>query len=223
MDNSVKFFNMRSFIIGILLGSFPIVPPPIVETARGPWLEKQSPKIVVDDFILGDLKALWELEVKYGIKGGIVIEKLLDLQKPLDELDLNFPEEWYSVLCIPEICNRFKVIKRLYFDKTPLGTPVFCDVRHCFGDPEEVKKWHLSLLEEDFEKVDGRSFPVFLGRGDRNQEVYDPSHGFSVLDRGILLSFIETGDAFYVLYVDVPWEVFEKHRDKLLSVVPLQK
>ena len=201
---------------------FPVVPPSVVESGKGPWLGLQSNEIVVDDFVLQDQRALAEIEQKFGLSADKVIKILLDIQKPLDKFGLLFPTDRYSVLTIPDSQYEFKVVKRIYLNKTPLGSPVFLDVRK-FDSKEGVQDWHFGLIHGEFERIEGRRYPVFVGRGDHNQEQYDPSHGFSVKDRGLFLAFIEDGDKLYVLYADAPWETLEKHKNELISVVPFHK
>jgi len=179
------------------------VPPPTVQT---------------DEFIQQDRQILGEIEEKFGVSADVVLEKLADLQKPLEKFHLAF--RGYNVVSLPQ-SSPYKIIKRLYLDKSPMGSPFFLEVRAYENENlDEVKEWTLNLLTSDFEEILGKEYPVFLGRGDRNQEQYDPSHGFSVKDRGIFVAFLEDEGTVYVLYADGPWETFEQHKEELLSVIP---
>jgi len=174
---------------------------------------------MMDPYILQDQRILENIE----LPAEQVIAKLNEIQKPLEKFDLTFPNHGYNVISLPE-SSPYKIIKRLYLDQTPLGSPFYLEVRrYDKSNTTQIKEWTLSLLTSPFQEIPGKKYPAFLGRGDRNQELYDPSHGFSVADRGIFTAFIEDETTLFILYADAPWETFEPHLQTLLSVIPDEK
>ncbi len=181
-----------------------------------------SPSVQTDAFIIQDQAALKEIEAQFGLSPDTVAAKLAELQKPLEKFDLAFPENGYNVISLPETPS-YRIIKRTYLGLTPLGSPFFLEVRAYPGARlDEVRDWYMKLLtsRSDFLKIAQKKYPTYLGRGDRNRSQYDPSHGFSVEDRGIFVSFIEDDNVLYVLYADAPYETFKKHKEALVDVIP---
>jgi len=181
-----------------------------------------EPTVCTDSYIAQDQKALDEIEERFGIPAEDVLAKLDEIQKPLEKFHLNFPDRGYNVVSLPE-SSPYRIVKRLYLDRTPLGSPFFLEVRRYDKNLGQAQAWTLSLLSTPFKEIPHKKYPTYLGRGNRNQDLYDPSHGFSVTDRGIFTSFIDDGAALYVLYADAPWETFEPHLVTLLNVIPDEK
>lgn len=165
-----------------------------------------------------------------------ILQQIQTLQQPISQLGLSYPQQWYSLLNLPHTDSKhyplpidFQIHKRVYVDDNQWGMPVFLDLRVFQLDQffyeeraQEVIQWHSKLLKETeafFRSYDGKNWTVLLGRGSYNKEHFDPSHGFSSEDRGIFIAYRRDADKLYLLFLDAPRDVFDKHQGTLMSII----
>ncbi len=220
-----------------------------------PWIRLQpgisevNIGMVYDLMTLQEAHTLFESQVVDQTKPTVPLEKvtkilitqLQSLQKSLEPLKLNFPEDLYNVLNIAESPPNyyktplpFQVFRRTFLSLSENGFPIYMDLRiftdntspsaeELAYDRKKIMQWHLNLLEgsssafTEFVSEDG--VHVFMGRGDRNVKHFDPSQGHETKNRGIFLAFLPLGSSYCVLISDAPWSLAKQHKDTFLKTV----
>jgi hypothetical protein len=142
-----------------------------------------------------------------------VVRDYETLEREMLALPIEFPADHYQVLMLPK-----NVYKRVYVDDTALGIPFYIDVKvYELSKKDEVIEWHWKVLKggkQAFENFKSG----FIGRGDRDSDHYDPSHGLATRDRGVFLAFYPVGSKLFVVYSDAPWGDISKHLDLYRSL-----
>lgn len=166
-----------------------------------------------------------------------ILKQVDQLQRPLKALHLKPDRSWYSVLSLPDTPQSqyptpvgFHIHQRLHVDNTDLGFPVFLDLRVFQLDQapfhervDTIVTWHKDLLDNpdnSFRNYEISDWKVLVGRGDHNTDHFNPTHGIASDNRGIFLAYKRIDDKLYLLYMDAPREIFDKHQTKLMAMIP---
>lgn len=216
-----------------------------------PWIKEQPRVKNLNQVMVDDIRSIQALNsylnhhrhesgiepIPFELESEKIIQTIHRLQSPLTQLPFTFPEEYYSILNIPDASPGIKstlmpydIYKRIYLGDNALGLPFYLDVRVFSIGPEDERQyhvdsilhWHLGLLEggvKAFQRIPKKQGVLLIGKGIRNLEHFDNSHGFAVDERGVLLAFFAQENILYVLYADAPWVTFSQHKDLFFNLL----
>jgi len=198
----------------------PVLPPPVVyeDILDHPWLKQQTGVEEILPAIVEDVRSIQRLNIPWEQ----IQKKYDELQKEIHTLPVTWPSYWYQVLQIPP-ASSFRIYRRMLVGENHLGFPIYLDVRvfelKDATQVAEILDWHFKLLkDEPFQKID--PYPnVFVGRGDHNTLLFNPTHGIASKDRGIFLAYFLKNQKLFVLFLDAPWFDFVIYYDNLLSIL----